>query len=96
MSLEELKQEYKNDFLYLKDSGIIETENAEFLSKLIDKAENSEELIKIKALGTRYQRTGFHFDVRFEVAKDNTVKHFVKNEALSFTGGENTQAYYRR
>ncbi|MBR8463870.1 hypothetical protein KDD93_04670, partial [Campylobacter sp. faydin G-24] len=85
--LEALKRQYKDDFQDLRDKGIIETENAEFLKKLVDKAENTEELIKIKALGTRYQRTGFHFDVRFEISGDNTIKYFKKNEELSFKYG---------
>ncbi|WP_367960386.1 site-specific DNA-methyltransferase [Helicobacter acinonychis] len=86
-SLEELKEEYKKEFDELKENGIIETENAEFLKTLTDRAQSTQELIKIKALGTRYQRTGFHFDVRFEIAGDNTIKYFKKNEDLSFDNG---------
>lgn len=83
----ELKEQYIAEIQDLLDKGIIEGENAKFLQKLIEKAENTEELIKIKALGTKYQRTGFHFDVRFEVARDSTVKFFKKNKDLSFDNG---------
>ncbi|WP_104687479.1 site-specific DNA-methyltransferase [Helicobacter acinonychis] len=86
-SLEKLKEEYKKEFDELKENGIIETENAQFLKTLTDRALNTQELIKIKALGTRYQRTGFHFDVRFEIAGDNTIKYFQKNNSLSFDNG---------
>ena len=95
----ELKKQYKIEIQDLADKGIIETENARFLQNLIEKSESVEELIKIKALGTRYQRTGFHFDVRFEIAGDNTIKYFKKNQELSFSstgGGGHSPAYSGR
>lgn len=81
---ETLKKQYKLEIEDLKQKGIIEAGNATFLQKLIDKAQSIEELQNIKALGTRYQRTGFHFDVRLQIYKDESIKYFVKNEKLSF------------
>lgn len=87
---QDLKEKYLNEFKDLKAKGIIEAGNFEFLKKLIERAESLEELQNIKALGTRYQRTGFHFDVRLQVSGDETIKYFEKNEKLSFDNGNTT------
>ena len=67
------------------EDKILEPSNAAVLTKLIEKAETSEEASIIAALGTTYKRTGFHFDKRLEKhMMTNTIKYFKKNEALSF------------
>lgn len=68
----DLKEKNINELEELKEMGILEEGNFTFLKKLIDRAESVDELQKIKALGTRYKRTGFHFDVRLEVIPDET------------------------
>ncbi|WP_143428966.1 DNA methyltransferase, partial [Helicobacter sp. 12S02634-8] len=86
MVIETMREEYREKIQDLREKGIIETENARFLISLIDRAKQTDELIKILGLGTRYTRTGFHFDVRLEKS-DNTIKFFKKNTALSFDQG---------
>lgn len=67
------------------EDKILEPSNAAVLTKLIEKAETSEEASIIAALGTTYKRTGFHFDKRLEKhMMTNTIKYFKKNEKLSF------------
>lgn len=67
------------------EDKILEPSNAAVLTKLIEKAETSEEASIIAALGTTYKLTGFHFDKRLEKhMMTNTIKYFKKNEALSF------------
>lgn len=83
----ELKEQYKREFEDLLEKGIIEEGNVKFLQKLIDKAEDNTEAIFIKALATRYKRTGFHFDVRLEKTQDEMIKYFEKDEKLSFDNG---------
>ncbi|MDD3006339.1 MAG: site-specific DNA-methyltransferase [Candidatus Pacebacteria bacterium] len=67
---------------------IIEKTNADLLKKLITNAETINEAIMIAELGTTYKRTGFHFDKRLEKMTD-TIKHFKKNEKLSFVQDKN-------
>src|SRR3989339_1936529 len=67
---------------------IIEKTNADLLKKLIEQAETINEAIMIAELGTTYKRTGFHFDKRLEKMTD-TIKHFKKNEKLSFAQDKN-------
>lgn len=81
--LEELKQEQIAKIKQRHTDKILEKENAEFLTKLIENAESKEEVLKLSALGMSLKRTGFHFDVRLEKS-DRTIKYFVKNEKLSF------------
>jgi len=71
------------------EDKIIENSNANLLKKLINSAESLTEAIAIAELGTTYKRTGFHFDKRLEELKD-TIKYFKKNEALSFTDGNDS------
>lgn len=82
----------KNDLIAEIDKRIadkiIEKTNADLLKKLIKQAETINEAIMIAELGTTYKRTGFHFDKRLEKMTD-TIKHFKKNEKLSFTQGKN-------
>lgn len=80
--LEELKQEQIAKIKQRHIDGILEKENAEFLTKLIENAESKEEVLKLSALGMSLKRTGFHFDVRLE-KNDGTIKYFVKNEKLT-------------
>ncbi|ECW7654895.1 site-specific DNA-methyltransferase [Campylobacter coli] len=86
-SLQELKQEEKIKILDRANNGILEKENADFLIKLIDNAENKTEVLKISALGMTYKRTGFHFDVRLEKNEGQTIRYLKKNENLSFDQG---------
>lgn len=80
--LEELKQEQIAKIKQRHIDKILEKENAEFLTKLIENAESKEEVLKLSALGMSLKRTGFHFDVRLE-KNDGTIKYFVKNEKLT-------------
>lgn len=82
-TLQELKEETKEKILKRVADKILEKENADFLIELIEKAQNTTEVLKISALGMTYKRTGFHFDVRLE-KRDRTIKYFAKNEELSF------------
>lgn len=67
------------------EDKILEPSNAAVLTKLIEKAETSEEASIIAALGTTYKRTGFHFDKRLEKhMMTDTIKYFKKNNELSF------------
>ncbi|EAK0952048.1 site-specific DNA-methyltransferase [Campylobacter lari] len=86
-SLQELKEEEKIKILDRASNGILENENADFLIKLIDNAENKTEVLKISALGMTYKRTGFHFDVRLEKNEGQTIRYLKKNENLSFDQG---------
>ncbi|EAJ0324091.1 site-specific DNA-methyltransferase [Campylobacter lari] len=86
-SLQELKEEEKIKILDRASNGILEKENADFLIKLIDNAENKTEVLKISALGMTYKRTGFHFDVRLEKNGGQTIRYLKKNENLSFDQG---------
>lgn len=65
------------------EERILEPKNAELLKKLILKAEDPDEAIKIAELGTTYKRTGFHFDKRLDDPGPD-IHYFKKNEALSF------------
>ena len=68
-----------------EQENILEPENASLLIKLIRNADDNDEAQAIAALGTTYKRTGFHFDKRLEKhVMTDTIKYFVKNEALSF------------
>ena len=82
-NLDELKQEQIAKIKQRQEDKILEKENAEFLTKLIENAESKEEVLKLSALGMSLKRTGFHFDVRLEKS-DGTIKYFKKNEKLSF------------
>ena len=84
MSLEQFKAEIIEEIKERNKAQILETENAEFLVKLINNAENKTEVLKISALGTMYKRTGFHFDVRLEKNDGQTVKYLKKIDELSF------------
>ncbi|OCR17165.1 site-specific DNA-methyltransferase [Helicobacter pullorum] len=86
-SLQELKEEEKIKISDRASNGILEKENADFLIKLIDNAENKTEVLKISALGMTYKRTGFHFDVRLEKNEGQTIRYLKKNENLSFNQG---------
>ncbi len=81
--LDELKEEQIAKIKQRHIDGILEKENAEFLTKLIENAESKEEVLKLSALGMSLKRTGFAFDVRLEKS-DGTIKYFKKNEKLSF------------
>ena len=62
---------------------ILEPANAKLLKKLIIRADDMDEAMKIAALGTTYKRTGFHFDKRNDdTGKD--IHYFKKNAELSF------------
>lgn len=77
------KQEYIDELNQRVEDKILNKANAEFLEKLIDKADDLEEVQAIYAMGNTYKRTGFHFDFRKEPACSN-IKYLKKNEKLSF------------
>ena len=84
-NLQETKTNLITEINQRVEDKILEPSNAAVLTKLIEKAETSEEASVIAALGTTYKRTGFHFDKRLEKhMMTNTIKYFKKNEALSF------------
>ncbi len=65
------------------EDKILESTNAELLSKLITNAENDNEAMMIAELGTTYKRTGLHFDKQLEKMTED-IRYFKKNDALSF------------
>ena len=84
-NLNETKENLIKEIQQRVEDKILEPSNAAVLTKLINKAETSEEASIIAALGTTYKKTGFHFDKRLEKhMMTNTIKYFKKNEALSF------------
>lgn len=90
-TLEGLKKEEKLKIQSRYKDGILEKENADFLTRLIDEAQNKGDVLKISALGTTLKRTGFHFDTRLE-KMDRTIKYLKGNEQLSFNGGGGGEA----
>ena len=84
-NLSETKESLIAEIKLREQEKILEPENAALLVKLITNAENDNDARAIAALGTTYKRTGFHFDKRLEKhVRTDTIKYFVKNEALSF------------
>lgn len=84
-NLSETKESLIAEIRQREQEKILEPENAALLVKLITNAENDDDARAIAALGTTYKRTGFHFDKRLEKhVRTDTIKYFVKNEALSF------------
>ena len=81
--LNQKKQEYIDELNQRVEDKILNKANADFLAKLIHKADSLEEVQAIMALGTTYKRTGFHFDFRKEPACPN-IKYLKKNDKLSF------------
>ena len=84
LSLDELKAKQIARLKQRQEDKILETKNAEFLSKLINSAENKNDVLRLSALGMGLKRTGFHFDVRLEKS-DRTIKYFARREDLSFS-----------
>ena len=83
--LSETKESLISEIRQREQERILEPENASLLVKLISGADNDDDARAIAALGTTYKRTGFHFDKRLEKhVMTDTIKYFVKNEALSF------------
>ena len=83
--LSETKESLISEIRQREQERILEPENASLLVKLISGADNDDDARAITALGTTYKRTGFHFDKRLEKhVMTDTIKYFVKNEALSF------------
>ncbi len=87
ITLEEFKQDIINEINRRNKDGILETENATFLIKLIKNADNKKDILKISALGTMYKKTGFHFDVRLEKNDGKTINYLSHNKELSFFSG---------
>ncbi len=83
-TLENSKQELLKEIDRRVDDKIIEKRNADLIKKLINNADTLTEAITIAEMGTTYKKTGFHFDKRLDKI-ENTIKYFVKNEALSFS-----------
>lgn len=84
LKLNEFKEEIINEIEKRKNDGILETENAEFLIKLINNADTKDDVLKLSILGTTYKRTGFHFDVRLEKNDGKTINYLKYNSDLSF------------
>lgn len=63
--------------------SIMEPGTAELIRKLIVRADNDDEAIKVMQLGTTYKRTGLHFDHRLERTTSD-IHYLRRNEALSF------------
>ncbi len=83
-SLEEFKQQEIQRIKEKNEAGILETQNAEFLIKLIQKTGNAKEVLQLVALGINYKRKGFHFDVRLEKSTRN-ISYLKRREDLSFS-----------
>lgn len=88
LSLEELKSEQIAKIKDRNQKDILESENAQFLIRLIEEAKSKSDVLKLSSLGMSLKRTGFHFDVRLE-KEDRTVKYLAKDENLSFVNDEN-------
>ena len=80
----EFKQSLIDELNKRVEDKILEKADAEFLTKLINKADNDSEALKIAALGTTYKKTGLHFTPKLEETCDNRIRYFKKNEKLSF------------
>ena len=68
--------------------SIMEPGTAELMRKLIVRADNDDEAIKVMQLGTTYKRTGLHFDHRLERSTSD-IHYLLRNEALSFHTDDN-------
>lgn len=84
--LENIREESISTIKKFVQMKSIEQNNADFIVKLINNAETTDEVISIMQLVTNYKPTGFHYDVRLEKSKGSTIKYFKKNEDLSFSG----------
>lgn len=94
-SFDEMRQERIDDLRDRYERGIIEKANLEFLSKLIEQADDINEVDKIMEMGIIYRRTGLNFDKKLERVSDK-IKYLQKNADLSFdNGGGGSLAYHR-
>ncbi|MGU8833495.1 DNA methyltransferase [Clostridium perfringens] len=82
------KQKYIDELNQRVEDKILNKANADFLIKLIDKANSLEDVQAIMAMGTTYKRTGFHFDFRKEPNCSN-IKYLKRNNELSFEANKN-------
>lgn len=71
------------------EEKILEKNNFDFLTKLLEKAESEDEAIGICRLGTTFYKTGLRYDTKMEKPSDG-LKHFVKNDKLSFGSDYNS------
>lgn len=83
LSLQELKASLIEDLKIRVEDKILEQSNFHLLEKLINNASDKTEAVAIAELGTKYKRTGFHFDKKLEKIGSN-IKYLKKNEELSF------------
>lgn len=67
--------------------GITEKATADFLKKILDRAENKTEILLIAQLGEMYKKTCFHYTQTLEKFTD-TISYFSKNNFLSFSERE--------
>ena len=74
LSLKELQATLIAKLKQQQEDKILERENADFLTSLIQKAETKGDALKLAALGTHLKRTGFHFDMRLEKS-DRTIRY---------------------
>lgn len=85
-SFDEMRQERIDDLKDRYERGVIEKANLEFLTKLIEQADDINEVDKIMEMGIIYRRTGLNFDKKLERVSDS-IKYLQKNEDLSFDNG---------
>ena len=85
-TLEYAKQEIFAELDKRLEDGIIEKTNADLIKKLVNNADSLDEAIQIAELGTKYKKTGFHFDKRLDKRYEGTspIRFFKKNNILSF------------
>lgn len=82
-SFEKTSKEIINDLQSRVEQKILEKSNYDFLLKLINKADNLDEINKIASLGTNWNKTGLYFDKKIEKFS-NHFQYFCKNNELSF------------
>ena len=83
-----VKAQILKDFKQRVADKIMEQENFNLLERLISYAQNEKEAQDIASLGTKWVRTGFHFDFRAEKSTDE-IAYLKRNENLSFTNDNN-------
>lgn len=90
--LEIQKQIYIGELNQRVKDKILEKTNADFLIKLINKAEDFDEVHNIMRMGIMYKRTGFIFSARNENNSSN-IKYLKKNTELSFETDKNNLSH---
>lgn len=86
------KEEMINDIKSKISLKIFEPETGTFIIHLIEKAETLNEAFNIYQLGTKYTKTGLHYDVKKEKATD-TIHYLEKNNELSFKSDDDEMTH---